>query len=301
MLPVSRLRCTRFAGWLIACALTALPGLARANDFDQFQNARVAYESQNYELASDLFQGLLSDAGGSSSPLVVESRKYLAAAYLFLGRPADAEAQLVRLLSAEPDYVLDPLAFPDEFVKLFAAVRLQLEETRNRQSAERAQRDAEEAERKQLTERRERERLQRLIELAGTQRVEQLRSRWVAMLPFGIGQFQNDNDGLGLVLAVTQGSLLAIAVTSFALHESLRGEQPRADQLNEAELAEASFRYVNQISLGLFAAVAVTGIIDAQLRFKPSRSLDRPRPLPPDLRQLELSVGPGGVLVRGHF
>lgn len=300
-MPVSRLRCTRFAGWLIACALTAFAGLARANDFDQFQNARVAYESQNYELAADLFQGLLSDAGGGSSPLVVESRKYLAATYLFLGRPADAEAQLERLLSAEPDYVLDPLAFPADFAKLFATVKQRLEQSRKLETAERTRREAEESARKQLTERRERERLQRLIELAGTQRVEQLRSRWIAMLPFGIGQFQNDNDGLGLVLAVAQGSLLAIGVTSFALHESLRDDNVPDDKLNEAQLAEASFRYVNQISLGLFAAVAVTGIIDAQVRFTPSHSFDRPRPLPPDLRQLNLSVGPTGFTLHGRF
>jgi tetratricopeptide (TPR) repeat protein len=292
----------RVAGWLLGCALWALGGAARANDFDQFQNARVAYESQNYELAADLFEGLLSDAGDEDDrPLTVESRKYLAVTYLFLGQEVQAAQQLERLLRAEPDYVLDPLAFPAEFGKMFAAVKERIEEERARETEDRARRQAEQQQQQQLEAENKRLRLERLLELAGTQRVERMRSRWIALLPFGIGQFQNGHNDLGLVLAIVQGTLLAASVTSFALHENLRGQRPDDSQINDAELAEAAFRYTNQISLGLFAAVALTGIIDAQIRFKPSYSFDRPRPLPPDLREFKLSVGLGGFSLSGHF
>jgi hypothetical protein len=289
--------------WSIAFVIATLPGLARANDFDQFQNARVAYESLNYELAADLFQGLLRDATPDDKrPLVIESRKYLAATFLFLGHAQKAEQQLALLLQAEPDYVLDPLAFPAEFGKIFAAVRQRLEKERALQAEQRARSKAEQQAALELATKRKRERLARLLELASTERVEQQRSRWIALLPFGIGQFQNDHDDLGLVLAVTEGALLTAGMISFAVHESLRDEHPESAALrDDARTDESLSRFSNQISLGLFAAVAVTGIIDAQLRFKPSRSFDRPRPLPPDLEQLELSVGPGVLLLHGHF
>ena len=77
-------------------------------------------------------------------PLVLESRKYLAATYLFLGRKSDAEGQLELLLRAEPDYVLDPLAFPAEFVKTFSEVKVRLEQERLRKEQERARAAAQE-------------------------------------------------------------------------------------------------------------------------------------------------------------
>jgi hypothetical protein len=292
----------RLAGWCTALAVVAAAVPARANDFDQFQNARVAYESANYELAADLFRGLLRDATPRDSrPLIIESRKYLAATLLFLGKTRESEHQLELLLEAEPEYVLDPLAFPADFGKTFSAVRQRLEKTRQLDAAQRARKAAEQRSQLALDDKRKRERMKRLYELAATERVEQLRSRWIALLPFGIGQFQNDHHNLGLLMAVSQGALLTTGIISFAVHESLRDEHPSEQDLSSAKLAEDASRWVNQVSLGLFAAVAITGVIDAQVRFKPSRAFDRPRPLPPDLKTLDLSVGPGAILLRGHF
>jgi hypothetical protein len=198
--------------------------------------------------------------------------------------------------------VLDPLAFPADFGKTFAAVRQRLAAARQLEAEQDARREAELRGQAERDERRRRQRMQRLVELASTERVEHVRSRWIALLPFGIGQFQNDNHNLGLLLAVTQGTLLTAGVISYAVHESLRDESPRdPDLINDAELAEGASRYVNQISLGLFAAVAVVGIVDAQVRFEPSRSFDRPRRLPPDLKELEVSIGPGALLLHGRF
>lgn len=296
-----RSRSGLLAGLLWLAAL-ALPAGARANDFDQFQNARVAYESLNYALAVDLFQGLLATtAANDRRPVVIESRKYLAAAYLFLGRKPDAEAQFELLLRAAPDYVLDPVAFPDEVVRTFAALKVRMERERLSAEQERARAVAAQQGKQQLAVKEQEARLQRLIQLASSQRVEQRRSRWLAIVPFGLGQFQNGHDDLGLVLAVSEGTLLATSIVSFFVHDSLRNQKPVGSARDDARLAEAAFRYTNQISLGLFAIIAVTGVIDAEVRFVPSRSFDRPRPLPDDLKQLQLSVGPTGLAIHGQF
>jgi tetratricopeptide (TPR) repeat protein len=289
---------------IAACTLALLhPASAFANDLDQFQNARAAYDSQNYELAADLFRNLLAEsAPDDRRPLALESRKYLAAAVLFMGRKHEAEAQFEQLLRVEPDYVLDPLAFPDEVALVFNEVKSRLSIERARTEEERLRAQAAQSQQKDQLIKQRRENLDRLIELASTERVEVSRSRWIAMMPFGIGQFQNDHDGLGLVLAVSEGALLGIAITTFFLHEHLRGQHPDTPQLLEnARTAETVYRYTNEISIALFGVVAVTGIIDAQLRFKPSSYHERQRMLPPDLTRFDLSVGPGGMSLTGSF
>ena len=283
---------------VLLAATAVLPPAAQASDLDQFQNARAAYDSLNYELAADLFTGLLAEASANDRrPLIIESRKYLAASFLFLGRTVDADRELRLLLEVEPDYVLDPLEFPAEVQRAFARVKADLNERRAQDAARRSAEEVASRNARERAQAVERERLERLIELARTERTVQNRSRLVAMLPFGVGQYQNGHDGLGLLLAVTEGVLLAGSITAYAFHQNLRDQVPADDRYDDARLAEAASRYINQISFGLFAVVAITGIVDAQLRFRPTRVVELRRPLPTDLEDLEskprVSLGAG--------
>lgn len=277
---------------------------AKANDFEEFEAARQAYESQDYAQATELFEELV---GGDvprleNRSLVIESEKYLGASYLFLSKLPQAEAHFEKLLHMEPEYMLDPLAFPEDVQRLFAQVKTRLDSDR---AAREAAKKAEEERTRQAKlerDRKERERWDQLIALAGKEQVVEERSRVLAVVPFGVGQFQNGHDGLGLMLAVSEGSLLAISIAAYALHQDLRGQEPSATEVDDARLAERAFRYTSQISFGLFAVLAVTGIIDAQVRYVPSRNFQRERPLPPDLYGgPELSVGPGNVDLKVRF
>lgn len=283
--------------WLVAVS----PRVALANDFDQFQSARAAYESLNYERAAQLFRALLAEATpGDRRPLVLESRKYLAATYMFLRRHPDAVAQFELLLNADHEYVLDPLAFPNEVVAKFNEVKARVTTERAAVEQQRAARETEERTRSEQADRQQREAFEKLVKLAGTETVQQLNSRWVAMVPFGAGQFQNGDNGLGVALAVSEGLLAATTLVTFLLHESLRDE-PAPAVPADARLAEGAFRYTNQISFGLLLAIAATGIIDAQVRFKPATLYERPRQLPPDVLQLRVSAGPQNFGISGRF
>jgi len=286
-----------FACWLVA----ALPAGVHANDFDQFQAARGAYEALNYERAAQLFRALLADTVPfDRRPLVLESRKYLAATYMFLRRPQDAEAQFELLLQADHEYVLDPLAFPSEVVMKFTEVKARLDGERARNEQQRIERETSERARLEQADKQHREGLQRLFDLASTERIEQQNSRWVAMVPFGAGQFQNGDKGLGLALAIGEGALLTTSVVTFLLHESLRDEPPPADPA-AARFAEHAFRYTNQIAFGLFLATTMAGIVDAQVRFKPSMVYQRARPLPPELLELKVSLAPNTLGISARF
>lgn len=284
---------------LLACLTWA--SRAHANEFEQFQKARSAYEALDYDLAADLFQQLVgTDPPVLQDPaLVAESRKYLAASYLFLGRLNQAERELEQLLRADPAYVLDPLAFPDELQRMFGRVKARL--SQEREAAAKVHADTARKDEVVKAEERRRAQIRQLVELASTERVLRVQSRWVAMVPFGVGQFQNDDNGLGVGLAVSQGLLLSVGVASFLLHESLRGQQPVAADRSDAELAETAFRYTNQISMILFGVVAISGVIEAQVEFDETHSIERRRELPAGLRDLQISLLPTGASVAGHF
>lgn len=296
--------CGLLLGALVITCTCAVPASARANDFEAFESARSAYESQDYARSARLFEQL---AGGdkpalTNRSLLLESKKYLAASYAFLGKSAKAEAEFERLLRLDPQYILDPLSFPEEVQRSFGKVKTRLDA--ERRIAEEERRREEERQNRLVTERvnAQRQKWDRLVELAENERVQEKRTRWLALMPFGIGQVQNGHGGLAAVLAVSEGSLLLISLVSWIVHENLRGQEPKSSERDEFNLTERVSRYTNQVSLGLFAVVAVTGIVDAQMRFEGDAETKHKRPLPDDLRDPPpLSFSTRGLSVRLQF
>jgi hypothetical protein len=227
--------------------------------------------------------------------LRLESRKYLGASYVFLGRRQDAEQQFAALIREDPQHELDPIAFPRDVIELFTSVRERVEEER-RLERERQQRD-EAARRQREIERviRERERLMRLQELASRQVIERENSRFVALIPFGVGQFQNQDPELGWVFAVSGGVFGLASLVTGIWHIQLNQQLASAfGELDAATIDETRFqlrtlRILNQIAFGLFAAIGLASIIDAQARFVPVVSEVRER----EIDDLDHTDSPG--------
>lgn len=258
--------------------------VAKADELADFESARGAYESGEYALAATRFESLV---GGeipalSSEVLIAEARKYFAAALIFEGDNERARRQFRFLLQAEPDYELDPLAFPEAVHTLFSQVR---ETLRNEEAARNETQRLEEERRTQETLNRlleQEERLLRLEQLAMEVEVERRGSRWLAALPFGVGQFQNGHRGLGLALLTSQIFFATTSLATFAYHQFLENQLEPGSEARLIDVGRA-IRIVNWTSVGLFAGLAIAGIIDAQVRFRPVERTVRRRPLPDDL------------------
>lgn len=261
------------------------PLSAAADDLEDFGRAHDAYQAEDYALSAQRFEQLVGGATPrlQNEPLILEARKYLAASYLFLDRRPDAENQFALLLRAEPTYELDPIAFPREVLTVFASIRERIDAEREAEARVTRERQEQAARLGEARARQDRERLARLTALASTETIEQESSRAIASIPFGVGQFQNGDETLGWTFAITEGALAILSIVMYILNESLRDEQPDRADIGIANDIASAFAIVNWISTTGFAAVAIGGIIEAQLSFVPSVRTTRERELPQDL------------------
>lgn len=293
---------------LILMAAFALP--AAADELSDFESARRNYDKQNYTKAA---RGLESLVGGAvpraTNPVVrVEARKYLGATYLFLAKDAAAREQFQLLLQEDPDYEIDPVAFPEAVVQTFQEVKREVTVDRERAEAlEAAQQQRERSdELEELI--REQQRVRELEALAAAETVEKVNSRWIAALPWGIGQFQNQNRKLGIMFAVTETAFLASSIATFIGHNSLRDENPTPDELDRARRVERALRIGNWASVGALLSFYVAGVIEAEVRFKPVIRTTRERDLPEQEQstqtqgvQFRLQLGLTGGTMRLDF
>jgi tetratricopeptide (TPR) repeat protein len=301
-------RIARFGlAYLLVAAFT-LP--AAADELSDFESARRAYDKHNYAKAAKELESLV---GGvvprARNPVIrLEARKYLGATYLFLGKEEAAREQFQLLLDEDDEYDIDPVAFPEAVVQSFQQIKRQFDIERAREDALQAARQQQERsdEVEQLI--RQQQRIAELEELVGTETVERVNSRWIAALPWGIGQFQNQNRKLGIMFAVMESAFLVASIATFIGHNSLRNENPTSDQIERAERVERALRIGNWVSVGGLLGFYVAGVIEAEVRFKPVIRTTRKREMPdkvPDLvekrTQIRLELGLTGGRLRLDF
>lgn len=281
----------------VALALSLVPLPALADDLEDFEAARTEYDAQHFEAAVRLLEDLVLGPVPRvrNVALRLESRKYLGAAYLFLGRGDEARDQFRQLLEEDPAYTLDPLSFPAAVQTAFDEARAVLEARQREAEREAAARLDEEERQRLLRMAAEQERLRHLEELANYEIIVLPNSRALATVPFGVGQFRNGNRTFGATLAVGELALLAGSVGTYVGLRSLlaiaarcsvepdcpldRGEPGGSPTREELQFIdrERRVRVSNYILTGGFVALMLVGIIEAHVNFVPERRQRRLR------------------------
>jgi hypothetical protein len=181
------------------------------------------------------------------------------------------------------------------------------------EQAERARSEAERAAKLKLEKAREEQRayLLALRELAAEETVITRHSRWVAALPFGVGQFQNGQDALGVAFLVSEVLALGGSITAHAIHDSLVADYTNTiatarDKITIDTTSESDRKLLINISTfssAAFVLLAAGGIAQAELAFVPEVREKRKRPLPAppaltpnvSVRGSEFTFGVGGL------
>lgn len=258
-----------------------------------FEKARIAYVKKDYVEADARFAAMLDPATGSvkTPPLLDEAEFGWGAVKFALGNKTAAHALWEKVIrDSMGQYQPDPLTYPTDVINDFIDEKARLNSVILQQQAQEAaaaaaqrKRDAEEKARLQA-------RVKELEKLDSQEAVVQPHSRWIALLPFGVGQFQNGDTGLGWIFALTEG---AAVLTSIALFIPYRYNVDQANTVwndptpvslhyrttlyDKYAAVAQNLRTADFITLGALGAVVIAGIVQAEIAFKPQVSYTRPR------------------------
>jgi hypothetical protein len=246
--------------------------------------------------------------------VVQSARLYHATCFIGMGKPELADAPLRAAIHADLGMrPPDRLVFPGEVVDRFLRVQQEMQdEIRQAEKETVAKAVAEAAQRQKL----ENERWARMLlleRLAAQEIIIERNRRWIAALPFGVGQFQNNNTALGYLFLSTEAVLGLTALTALSVHTNI---QTNADRTAAGSAVPGvnerldAWHFVLTTSSWAFVGVTAVGILEAQLSFVPEVRRVRKRPLSELPRraatfELSPSVSAGrGTLdlgIRGRF
>lgn len=278
-------------------------GSAHADQRTDLDKAYSAYVGHKYDEAETRLRALLDPKtrGVMDPDTVADARMYLGAVLVAEARKDDAGFLFEALLIDKPDYEPDPLRVSTEAIDAFLDARARMRTRLASIKSERARKEQEERAKAEAERQREAARVAMLEKLASEEVVRHENSRWIALVPFGVGQFQNGSDGLGGLFLASEAVLGIGSGVGASLSLSYAGQASDALERKDPE-ANQYQKYAKQaawvgdgLAVGFFL-VAVAGIAQAEFAFVPERVEVRKRPLPPlSLAPVAPIVSAGGV------
>ena len=249
--------------FLVTCAVVAAAVIPRpATPAQEFDRGRTAFQRGEYERAIGIIYPLVyPELRLESESEVLLAHRLLGVSYLFVNKPNDARIEFRKLLELSPDYRFDPLLDPPRVVEFFnALVREQQEQLGDI-----------EARLRKVEEERNRHVGEILV------RRTEHRPYAVNFLPFGAGQFQNDQPRKGWAFLSAEAVLGAVSVGAFVTNFMIYGSSPYRDctgdyvnnkcPMNEIDHSREDTSHtitrIQVVSGAAFFAVALWGIVDA--------------------------------------
>ncbi len=279
----------------------------RLNDAAELARVVSLYEAGKYGECADSFHPLLSSDGAHPlhEPDVIESaRIYHAACLIGSGQNQLADEPLRAAIRQNPQMKApDSLVFPPQVIDRFLRVRETMFDVIRKAEDERVRRAQALARQQEERTRRERIRVAGLERLAQQETVITPHSRWLALVPFGVGQFQNGEKSLGYAFLTSEILLAASTLTTLGIETHLVLATSRADNPDEqsVNVTQRNWKTALEYSSYAWLGVSLLGIVEAQVAFVPEQREIHKRPLPPALRPQTSSfrVVPSALPVAG--
>jgi hypothetical protein len=317
-MPATTLRKLAFGPPAVLAALLSA-GVCRADDAQELELAKNRFDAGQYPKAHEQLSALLDpslppcDKGSTGAcrltdpDLVERARVFDVASLVALKHNPEADAQIEKVLRDNPGYAPNPVLFPQEVVDRFSEVHARIKPELDRIAEQRAK----DALKKRLADQKAHDQdeawIAELQRMAGQQKRVEVNSRWVAMIPLGVGQYQNGNVGLGALFTVSELLLGATSIASaVVVNNYYKFDQSRCDLVCYQSLSNnvAAAALVNRIAFGALIGATVAGIVQAQVGFVAERSTSVPQPVPPRPKVTPtVTAGPGsfGIGLVGTF
>ncbi|HEY3253082.1 MAG TPA: hypothetical protein VGJ91_04005 [Polyangiaceae bacterium] len=282
------------------------PETPRLNDAAELARVVSLYEAGKYGDCADSLKPLLS--GESAHPfqdrdVIENARIYHAACLIGSGQNQLADEPLRAAIRQNPQMKPpDSLVFPPQVIDRFLRVRETMFEVIRKAEDERVKRAQEVAAQQEARAKRERERVLGLERQAQQELLITPRTRWLALVPFGVGQFQNDDKQLGYVFLTSEVLLAATTLTALGVETHLVLATSKVDKPDPSNTTRINNWHTALVySSYAWLGVSLIGILEAQLSFVPEQRQIRKRDLPPELRPQtsKLSLRPSAEAVPG--
>ncbi len=264
-----------------------------------FGRARADYQAARYRPCSALLTELFERSGGPQFPdpgFRDEARHYAFACAL-LGGDAELAEHHVNAALRENPAMEDPdaIVFRPQVVERFIEIRVAGREARRKSAVERVRDEEAESRRRERLNREQAAYLEELKAMAREERTVYKNERWMAAVPFGVGQFQNRSDALGWFFLTSEVLLAGTLVTGAIVEFDVHAQNPSSTGVEDAANRNLAAAQTAMIVGGWgFLAMAVIGIVEAQASFVPEfEGTPDARELPDHLENLEASERPG--------
>ncbi len=259
---------------VLAIVTLLLPAIVLGEP-EQLRQARNNFEFGKYEEAIRLIDEANERKLLADGPELVEAYRIHGLSHFYLGHRGEARRSFVKLLSTDPDVLLDSLLVPPLVIEEFESVKKENEAAlgelrRRRQATAEQQRLAEEARRKLIEEADLQRRDSGRPTLSRLERVEK-HNLLSTLLPFGVAQFEQGRNTPGALFATAQGVTLFASILSYTQVQD-RIEENGKVQPQNLTLAKR-WRVANWISFGAAVATYLGGVTDAVIHFQEEKAI----------------------------
>jgi hypothetical protein len=258
---------------------------------ERLERGRAEFGYKNFGNAIMILNGLLYPVVQlTSEEDIVSAREMLGLAHFYTGANAKAENEFTKLLYLRPRHRLDPFLVPPAAVAFFDQIWNEPAMKARLEKIEKERAEAAKPVKKPP---------RTLVRKIYLERDQVSRSRLLAFLPFGLGQFQNGDTVKGILLATGGGLSLSANIVCYSLLVALANDNGKYAE-GDVDLAEG-LKIGQYVSLGIFAATWIYGVIDANIYFEqltsgPYRTVDdQTEPLEDESAALWPTALPGGA------
>jgi len=267
----------------------AVPAEERLSDEAELARVVGLVEAAKYEECAARLSRLLDPKNPHplTDPQVLETaRLYHATCLIGLGKKEQADVPLRAAIRRNPQMrPPDSLVFPPRIVDRFLKLREEYYKelrTVDKDAIERAEREAKARQEKESAQLAYMLMLERV---AREQVVVDKHSRYLALVPFGVGQFQNGNPVLGWTFLGTEAALGVVSLTSLAVFSNIKNQADTYEAHAQTPATNVNSRLQNwylalNLSTYTLLGVAALGIIEGQISFVPEVRHVSERPLP---------------------
>jgi len=219
----------------------------------RLRRALYYFNQGEYAAIAPMIEPLLDPPRFETEDELVLARKMLGTVYFLLDDPEHARLQFQLMLLIRPDAALDPYSTAPPVLRFFADVKREV-------------RDASTEVQRAFAARKAHYEAPRTFEKTNLKR-----SEWLCYFPFGVGQFYNGENGMGVLFLSLEVVMLTANILGYVLHALLAdpygvihtASDPKKGPERNALLA------IQYVGLGGFVATWVGGAVQARLAFKP--------------------------------